>query len=180
VSRGWQCARLISLRGQILTNATEKTTVFLQPFELASFNETLPPGKYKIETVFSDPVVGIEPGNGDASALVYLHPRASHPGLARTLTVPLHELERTIEKDKLTGKALTDFFLEEMLDDPMIRLVMQADDVSEADIRALFPVPEHRNSAGDETTRVVRPTPAIATGDGMSPKWGSARPGIGE
>ncbi|MFD2815838.1 hypothetical protein ACFSYD_18030 [Paracoccus aerius] len=41
-------------------------------------------------------------------------------------------------KDKLTGKALTDFFLEEMLADPMIRLVMEADGVGEAELRDLY------------------------------------------
>ena len=41
-------------------------------------------------------------------------------------------------KDKLTGKALTDFFLEEMLADPMIRLVMKADGVEEAELRSLY------------------------------------------
>jgi hypothetical protein len=43
-----------------------------------------------------------------------------------------------VAKDKLTGKALTDFFLEEMLADPMIRLVMKADGVEEAELRSLY------------------------------------------
>jgi len=54
------------------------------------------------------------------------------------LTVPLAELERAVAKDKLPGKALTDFFLEEMLADPMIRLVMKADGVEEAELRSLY------------------------------------------
>ena len=61
------------------------------------------------------------------SVQVRLQPRASHPGLSRTLTVPLAELDLAAAKDKLSGRALTDFFLEEKLADPMIRLFMQAD-----------------------------------------------------
>ena len=115
------------------------TAVFLRPFQLSSFEEVLPAGEYDLETELMDPVDWIEPGTWTASVLVHLHPRASHPGLARTLTVPLAELERVMAKDKLTGKALVDYFLEEMLADPMIRLVMQADGVSEGEIRGIYP-----------------------------------------
>ena len=121
-----------------MTSRIRTTAVFLQPFELASFDEVLPPGDYEIETELMDPVDWIEPGSWTASVLVHLKPRTSHPGLSRTLTVPLTELENAIAKDKLSGKALTDYFLEEMLADPMICLVMQADGVSEDEIRGLY------------------------------------------
>ncbi|WP_223162866.1 hypothetical protein [Roseivivax sediminis] len=67
-----------------------------------------------------------------------LHPRISHPGLARTLTVSLADLDQARAKDKLTGRELSDFFLEEMLADPMVQLVMKADGVSEAHLRHLY------------------------------------------
>ena len=137
-----------------MTNSIKTTAVFLRPFQLPSFNETLPPGEYEIESQLLEPVDWIEPGTWTSSVLVRLHSRASHPGLSRTLTVPLAELEHAVAKDKLTGKALTDFFLEEMLADPMIRLVMQADGVAEADLRDLYaPKSERRQAAEDNPSR---------------------------
>lgn len=119
--------------------ASIKTTaVFLRPFELPSFNEILPAGEYEVETLIPGPLDEVGGDSWRPSVLVHLHSRASHPGLSRTLTVPLAELERAVAKDKLTGKALTDFFLEEMLADPMIRLVMKADGVEEAELRSLY------------------------------------------
>ena len=154
-----------------MTNTIRTTAVFLQPFQLASFNETLPAGEYRIETVLPDPVTGIGTDDWVASVQVHLQARASHPGLTRTLTVPLGELDRAIAKDKLTGKDLTDFFVEEMLADPMIRLVMQADDVAERDLRDLYAPPS------DHPVRARRRGMDAGTGD---PRYGSARPGIGE
>ncbi|WP_192877785.1 hypothetical protein [Paracoccus sp. SY] len=121
-----------------MTGSIKTTAIFLRAFELPSFNEILPPGEYEVETQFSPPSAGVSPDAWKASVLVRLHPRTSHPGLSRTLTVPFAEFERAVAKDKLTGKALTDFFLEEMLADPMIRLVMEADGVGEAELRDLY------------------------------------------
>jgi hypothetical protein len=147
---------------------------------LAGFDEVLPAGDYEIETELLDPVDWIEPGNWTASVLVHLKPRTSHPGLARTLTVPLTELEDAIAKDKLSGKALTDYFLEEMLDDPMICLVMQADGVSEDEIRGLYA--GRFDSSPDHSTAQQKPKhveKADAEGE-RSPSLGASRPGIGE
>jgi hypothetical protein len=58
---------------------------FFAPFSLPSFEETLPAGVYDIETELSAPVGHIDPATWKAAVLVNLHPRASHPGLARTL-----------------------------------------------------------------------------------------------
>ncbi|MCB1358949.1 MAG: hypothetical protein KDK53_21415 [Maritimibacter sp.] len=163
-----------------MTNSIKTTAVFLRPFQLPSFNETLPPGEYEIESQLLEPVDWIEPGTWTSSVLVRLHSRASHPGLSRTLTVPLAELEHAVAKDKLTGKALTDFFLEEMLADPMIRLVMQADGVAEADLRDLYaPKSERRQAAEDNPSKTKPPRRGIDT-DVSGPRSGSARPGIGE
>ena len=112
--------------------------MFLHPFDLASFNETLPAGEYEVETELHEPLVRPNPDNWTASVLVHLKPRATHPGLNRTLSVPLVEFERVCARDKLTGKALKDVFLEEMLSDPMIQQIMQADGVSEDELRALY------------------------------------------
>ena len=146
-----------------MTPSIKTTAIFLRPFQLPGFNETLPPGEYEIETQVLAPVDWIEPGTWTSSVLVRLHPRASHPGLDRTLTVPLTDLEHVAARDKLTGTALMDFFLEEMLADPMIRLVMQADGVDETELRTLY---------------AARPAPGRAATSAPGPD--PARPGIGE
>lgn len=163
-----------------MTASIKTTAVFLRPFQLPSFNETLPPGEYEIETRLLEPVDWIEPGMWTSSVLVRLHPRASHPGLDRTLTVPLAELEHAVAKDKLTGKALTDYFLEEMLADPMIRLVMQADGVAESDLRDSYSAqPDGKHEGPRETRHADGPRNEKDAGD-AGPRAGSGRPGIGE
>ena len=159
---------------------TIKTTAFFQrPFQLPSFNETLPPGDYEIETRLIPPVDPDNPGTWASSVQVQLHPRASHPGLDRTLTVPLAELEHAMAKDKLTGRPLTDFFLEDMLADPMIRLVMLADGVAEADLRALY-APGTGGRPADLHTLQTPETPQPADEVTDAPRYGGQRPGIGE
>jgi len=163
-----------------MTNSIKTTAIFLRPFQLPSFNETLAPGEYEIETQLLEPVDWIEPGTWTSSVLVRLHPRASHPGLNRTLTVPLAELEHAVARDKLTGKALKDFFLEEMLADPMTRLVMQADGVAEQDLRALYaPQSDQSPVERDHPSRTGGPRRGTSP-DVCGPHSGSARPGIGE
>ncbi|KPQ05616.1 MAG: hypothetical protein HLUCCA12_14595 [Rhodobacteraceae bacterium HLUCCA12] len=118
---------------------TIKTTaVFCRPFVIAGFDETLPAGEYDLETEISTPPDHKCPERWKASVLVRLHPRNSHPGLARSLTIPLSDLENALARDKFTGGAIVDFFVEEMLADPMVRLVMRADRVSEAEIRTTY------------------------------------------
>jgi hypothetical protein len=112
--------------------------VFSQSFNLPGFDETLPAGDYDIETELSAPPDHLNPEAWKASVLVHLHTRKSHPGLTRSLTVSLADLDSAQARDKLSGKTLSQFFLEEMLADPMVRLVMQADGVSEDQIRHLY------------------------------------------
>lgn len=163
-----------------MTTAIKTTAVFLRPFQLPSFNGTLPPGEYEIETQLIEPVDWIEPGTWTSSVLVRLHPRASHPGLDRTLTVPLAELELAAAKDKLTGKALMDYFLEEMLADPMIRLVMQADGVAESELRDLYSAqPKGRRSDAGESSLADRQSTRNRSSV-SGPRVGSKRPRIGE
>lgn len=122
-----------------MQDLTSKTVaVFSRPFIVPGFAETLPAGEYEIETEVVPPPDQQDPAAWKASVLVNLHPRTSHPGLTRTLTVSLADLDHARARDKLTGKALSDFFLEEMLADPMVQLVMKADGVSEAHLRHLY------------------------------------------
>lgn len=112
--------------------------VFDRPFNLPGFDETLPAGQYDIETELVSPPDHKDPEAWKASVVVHLHPRVSHPGLARSLSVSLVDLDHARAKDKLSGKALSLVFLEEMLADPMVQLVMQADGVSAAHLRHLY------------------------------------------
>lgn len=119
-----------------ISNST--IAVFSRAFTLPGFDESLPAGEYDIETELSAPPDHLDPEAWKASVLVHLHSRASHPGLVRSLTVSLADLDRARAKDKLSGKALSQVYLEEQLADPMVRLVMLADGVSEAQIRHLY------------------------------------------
>jgi hypothetical protein len=122
-----------------MEDLTRKTVaVFARPFTVPGFGERLPPGEYEIETELVSPPDHRDPEGWKASVQVKLHPRISHPGLARTLTISLADLDHARARNKLTGKALSDFFLEEMLADPMVRLVMAADGVSAAHLRHLY------------------------------------------
>ncbi|RBW60428.1 hypothetical protein [uncultured Ruegeria sp.] len=112
--------------------------VFARPFSVPDFDERLPAGEYDIETELCSPPDQLHPEVWKASVAVRLHSPASHPGLARTLTVSLADLDDALAKDKLTGKDLAEIFLEEMLADPMVRLVMEADGVSEMQLRHLY------------------------------------------
>jgi hypothetical protein len=114
------------------------TIVFGRPFDLPGFDERLPAGEYDIETELSAPPDHRDPGRWKASVMLNLHPRSSHPGLARNLTVSLADLDGALARDKLTGKDLATFLLDELLDDPMVRLMMQADGVSETQVRQLY------------------------------------------
>ena len=163
-----------------MTTSIKATAVFLQSFQLPSFDETLPAGEYEIETQLLEPVDWIEPGTWASSVLVRLHPRSSHPGLSRTLTVPLAELEHAVAKDKLTGKALKDFFLEEMLADPMIRLVMQADGVAESDLRDHFSPRADRIPAGQNDRSKTDGRSSGPNGSKTVPRGGNTGTGVGE
>ena len=122
-----------------MDDQTSKTVaVFDRPFKLPGFDETLPAGEYDIETELASPPDHKDPEAWKASVVVHLHPRASHPGLTRSLSVSLADLDHARAKDKLSGKDLSLVFLEDMLADPMVQLVMQADGVSEAHLRHLY------------------------------------------
>ncbi|MFC3085029.1 hypothetical protein [Tabrizicola soli] len=122
-----------------MEDLTSKTVaIFSRPFTVPGFAETLPAGEYEIETELVSPPDQRDPAAWMAAVQVKLHPRASHPGLARTLTVSLADLDQARARDKLTGRALSNLFLEEMLSDPMVQLVMIADGVSEAHLRHLY------------------------------------------
>ena len=117
---------------------TKTVVVFDRPFNLPGFDETLPAGEYDIETELGSPPDHKDPEAWKASVVVHLHPRLSHPGLTRSLSVSLAHLDAPRAKDKLSGKDLSLVFLDDMLNDPVVQLVMKADGVSEAHLRHLY------------------------------------------
>ncbi len=116
----------------------KSVAVFDRPFKLPGFDETLPAGEYDIETEIASPPDHKNPQAWKASVVVHLHPCLSHPGLTRSLSVSLADLDDARAKDKLSGKDLSLVFLDDMLNDPMVQLVMKADGVSEAQLRHLY------------------------------------------
>ena len=122
----------------MIDQIAKTVAVFDRPFKLPGFDEMLPAGEYDIETELASPPDHKDPQAWKASVVVHLHPRASHPGLTRSLSVSLADLDHARARDKLSGEDLSQVFLEEMLADPMVQLVMQADGVSEAHLRHLY------------------------------------------
>ena len=121
-----------------MDDQTDKTVaVFDRPFNLPGFDETLPAGEYDIETELASPPDHKDPEAWTASVVVHLHARLSHPGLTRCMSVSPADLDHARAKDKLSGKDLSQVFLEDLLADPMVQLVMQADGVPEAHLRHL-------------------------------------------
>ena len=116
------------------------TARFARPFRLPGFAALLPAGDYDVETETLGPP---DPGQRDRGTaadhvLVRLHPRTPHPGMARSLTVLLSALELALARDRLARSPQVEAFVEAMLADPMVQLVMQADRVSEAELRSLY------------------------------------------
>ena len=103
-----------------------------------------------LETELEAPSGFPDPESWKASVLIHLHPKTASPGLARTLTVPLADLERAQAEDRLSGAPLAEFLLDELLADPMVRLVMASDGVTEDDIRRLYPGPRASPKSSDD------------------------------
>ncbi len=155
--------------------------VFLNSFELESFDETLPAGEYLIETELSPLGARGADETLASSVLVHLHPQIAHPGLARTLTVPLGDLELAMAKDRMGETELRDTFLEKMLADPLIRMVMLADGVSERDLRHYYATRSPGSSIHRHRARGDHPAAAgVESKPEKFPRSGSSRPGIGE
>ena len=128
----------------------EITAVFLREFALPGLGEVLPAGEYVVRVELRPPPRCANPARWKASALVQLHPAPGSPGLSRALTISLADLENALAKDKLTGQPLSDYFLEEMLADPLVRLVMKSDGLTEEDIRRTHAGPHVDLNGEDE------------------------------
>jgi len=123
------------------STALESTAIFLREFKVPGLSEVLPRGEYVVQVELEAPPGHADPKRWKASVLVALHPTPGSPGLSRTMTISLADLEHALAKDKLSGRPLADFVLEEMLADPMVRLFMKSDGVTEEDMRRLHAEP---------------------------------------
>lgn len=170
-----------------MTDPISKTTVlFGKPFRISGFDELLPAGDYDLETEILAPPDHLNPERWKASVMVRLHPRRSHPGLSRNLTVPRSALDHALTRDGQPAHALVDFFVEEMLADPMVRLVIKADRVSEAEIRHLYAqgsLADYPDTGGGHTgghshprqDRQIAAAVQIAENEGMPQRYGDPR-----
>ena len=122
------------------------TAVFQRPFVVPGLEEVLPAGEYLLEAEIAPGAVDPE----GARVLVHLHPTPGSPALARSLTLPLAELDRAVARDKLTGRPLADHLLEQLLEDPMVRLFMESDGISDEDMRRLHSRADRRRDGKPE------------------------------
>ncbi|WP_158969356.1 hypothetical protein [Chachezhania sediminis] len=124
-----------------MTAPTKTSRVFQQPLKLNSALKIRPQGRYRIEvrppasaglhTGLLPPVrMNVPPRQS--------HPVQSQPGPSPIQTDPLKGQEQDPPRGERARNAETKTFLNEMLTDPLIRLVMAADGVSEAEIRMLY------------------------------------------
>ena len=111
------------------------TAVFRRQFVVPGLEEVLPAGEYLLEAELAPGAVAPERGPERGNVLVHLHPTPGSPALARSLTLPLEELDRALARDKLTGRPLADHVLEQLLGEPMVRLFMASDGISDDDMR---------------------------------------------
>ncbi|MCV2875086.1 hypothetical protein OE810_02325 [Rhodobacteraceae bacterium XHP0102] len=106
-------------------------------FKIKGFHETLPAGKYDIEISEHCSQNSKTQKKHLSSVILHLHPCTSNPGLKRSIHLPLVEFEAVLSKDEVTLKKSKDPFLEAMMADPFIHLIMQADGYSETEVRNL-------------------------------------------
>jgi len=100
------------------------SAIFRQPFRIPGLRETFPPGEYALG-VETAPAAG-----RGASVLIRLAPAGS--GSARTVTVPLADLEAAL------AAQVPAVPLDHLLADPMVRLFMASDGVTDDEIRDLY------------------------------------------
>ncbi len=114
---------------------SRKTVTFSGPFVLNGVDETLPAGAYAVDTD-EEPIEGI-------SFLAYrrlstwLHV-GGKPGsrvLDRVIAIDPKDLNAALMRDEAPAKMLNEPHLDEMLADPLVRLVMCSDGLSENDVR---------------------------------------------
>ena len=121
-----------------MTTRIARTTVtFCKPFFVEGLEEKLPAGRYELESE-QETLDGIPlPDCLRTSVLIHLHAKVGSPALAQTLTIPWEALERAQMRDQAPAGSLPGLALAGILADPIVRLVMLSDGVSEAEVRGV-------------------------------------------
>lgn len=108
---------------------------FNRPFVLDGFKGTLPAGTYELESE-QELLDGMSlPDCPRTSVLIHLHSKIGSPALAQTRTVPWEVLERAQIRDQAPAESPSDVVMNRLLADPIVRMVMLSDGVSETDVR---------------------------------------------
>lgn len=123
------------LRTDILTMAEIS---FAHSFALPGFDGQLPPGRYEFEVEIDVWRAYAAPTCWKDYILLHLHNPAPEPGMPTTLDVRLTDFESALARDALRGSNAQSAFLDGMLANPLVRLLMEADRVSETELRHLF------------------------------------------
>ncbi|HVH03792.1 MAG TPA: hypothetical protein VM891_12760 [Amaricoccus sp.] len=100
------------------------SAVFHQPFRLPGGQETFPPGEYAVEVE--------RPDERRAAVLIHLRRYPAGQGPVRTLTVPLADVQAALAGHRTAAPPLDD-----LLSDPMVRLFMASDGVTDDEVRGL-------------------------------------------
>lgn len=119
-----------------MTRWIRKTAAtFARPFELEGFDGWLPAGRYELESE-QEILDGMPmPDRLQTSVLIHLHAKAGSPALAQTLTVPWEVLDRARNRDETRAELPCDVFLDRLLADPIVQLLMLSDGVSASEVR---------------------------------------------
>ncbi len=111
---------------------------FFSAFTVPGFDEALPAGEYEIETELASHLNNGIPQPESLRPCEASSADISSGTCADSDRFPCRPRPSTRQR-QAHGRALSDLFLEDMLSDPMVQLVMKADGVSEAHLRHLFP-----------------------------------------
>lgn len=103
---------------------------FRRPFVIDGFDGVLPAGAYKLESEQQILDGRFLPDSLRSSVLIHLHAKLGSPALAQTLTVPWDVLETALSCDQLPAEMPADLDLDQMMLEPIVRLVMSRDGVS--------------------------------------------------
>ena len=120
----------------MMTQSRKGKVTFTRPFVLGAFGGMFPSGDYELEWE-RDILDGMLPDCLRTSVLVPLHVGCGRPGLTQKLTVAWHDLETALAGDLASQERPVVPYLEGMLSESIIRLVMLSDDVSEHKVRGV-------------------------------------------
>ena len=109
-----------------------KTVTFTRPFLIGGFDEVLPAGEYCVETD-EELLAGLSfSAYRRVLTVIHLPAASANRNLTRSLTIDPDELDVALKRDRAQAKIRAGVELEEIMSDPIARLVMNSDGLSEA------------------------------------------------